>query len=62
MKRKEKLQQQAVEKNAHLPSFVLRAFIEGMGCEIINDYAYVGSLIVDLRFENLPAEIRKMEK
>lgn len=33
-------------------------FVQGMGIEIIDGFAYVGNLVIDLRFENLVPEIK----
>ncbi len=59
MKKKEKLQINSIMEVAAKPTYYVAAVIEGMGIEIVNGFAVVGNIEVDLRFENLPPQIRR---
>jgi hypothetical protein len=53
MKRIERKQIESIKAILNKPSYFVRAYCEGQGIEIIEGYAYVGNVVIDLRFDNL---------
>ena len=58
MKRIERKQLEGIKAIANKPTFFVRAYCEGAGIEIIEGFAYIGTAVIDLRFDNLQPEIK----
>lgn len=60
MKRIEHKQLESIKKEIATgrETWKIVPFIQGMGVEIIDGFAYVGNSVIDLRFENLSPEIK----